>query len=443
MRIKKMLSIIMAIAMVITAVPFSVSTLAADRFMIGSELHTTTKADSDSMIRPNTNIYASPVTRVCYSLANPLKSADGVNSVTTSATPSGIAKNTLLYKDVLYAGETPTATTIVFSADDHVSRDDLTITCSNTSIRLSAVQQDGNNYTWTVLDGCTAGVGELLAFTVSYRYSYTDSGTGKTYNSNRIYKNVAYSYVESVVEPAGIYSYRRTWMNWGLGQDTKNRAYLTSFLLGIGVYTNSTTTGSTDFNSTGTTSSYGKMLIAEVNGDTNTKWNVGYLADSNRPTATVYFDKGSYNNLGDQNVRIQTFLNNMASDDKERTNISTDGIYEYYGNVDTSDTEDADDDPISASTADFLKLQQSSSYVKNTGESYLQHFLCTGGSDGSSGTYTLLLNYHTPAAYNDVYLRHSYTITVKTVNKSALRSAVQSVVNKDPDTVTTSPTNGG
>lgn len=232
-------------------------------------------------------------------------------------------------------------------------------------------------------------------------------------------------------------------MNWGLGQDTKNRAYLTSFLLGIGVYTDSATTGSTNFNSTGTTSDYGKMLIAEVNGDTNTKWNVGYLADSNRPTATVYFDKGSYNNLGDQNVRLQTFINNMASDDKERTTISTDGIFEYSGSVNTSSKEDADDDPITASNVDFLKLQKSNSTVKNTGESYLQHFACTGGSDGSSGTYTLLINYHTPAAYNDVYIRHSYTITVKTVNKSSLRAAVQSVVNKDPDNVTTSPTNGG
>lgn len=210
MRIKKILSIIMAVAMIITAVPFGVCSLAADKLMVGSELHSTTKADSDSLIRPNTNIYASPVTRVCYSLANPLKSASGANSVTTSATPSGIAKNTLQYNSVLYAGETPTSTVIVFSADDHVKKADISISCSNSSIRLTEVQQDGNNYTWTVIDGCSAGAGELLAFTVSYKYSYKDNGTGKTYNSDKTYKNVAYSYVESVVEPAGIYSYRRT-----------------------------------------------------------------------------------------------------------------------------------------------------------------------------------------------------------------------------------------
>ena len=270
-----------------------------------------------------------------------------------------------------------------------------------------------------------------------------DNGTGKTYNSDKIYKNVAYSYVESVVEPAGIYSYRRTWMNWGLGQDTKNRAYFSSFLLGIGVYTDSTTTGGTNFNGEGTTADYGKMLINESNGGTYTKWNVGYRANSDRPAATIYFDKGSYNNLSDQNVRIQTFVNNVSSDEDEITTISTDGIYEYSGNVDTFEDEGSNSSNIREGNADFLKLQKSSSSARNVGESYLQYFASTGGNEGTSGTYTLMLNYHTPAGYNDVYLTHSYTITVKTVNKSALRSAVQTVVNKDPDTVTTSPTNGG
>ncbi len=443
MRIKKALSIIMAVAMIITAVPFSVGSLAADKFQVDSEVFGTTKADSDSLIRPNTNINASPITRVCYSLANPLKSASGLNSVTTQATPSGIAKNSMRYASVLYAGETPTATTIVFSADDHVSSDNISISCSNESIRLSSVQKSGNNYTWTVLDGCAAAVGETLAFTVSYRYSYHDNGTGKTYNSDKIYKNVAYSYVESVVEPAGIYSYRRTWMNWGLGQDTKNRAYFSSFLLGIGVYTDSTTTGGTNFNGEGTTADYGKMLINESNGGTYTKWNVGYRANSDRPTATIYFDKGLYDNLSDQNVRLQTFVNNVSSDEDEITTISTDGIYEYSGNVDTFEDEGSNSSNIREGNADFLKLQKSSSSARNVGDSYLQYFASTGGNEGTSGTYTLMINYHTPAGYNDVYLTHSYTITVKTVNKSALRSAVQTVVNKDPDTVTTSPTNGG
>ena len=101
MRIKKALSIIMAVAMIITAVPFSVGSLAADKFQVDSEVFGTTKADSDSLIRPNTNINASPITRVCYSLANPLKSASGLNSVTTQATPSGIAKNSMRYASVL------------------------------------------------------------------------------------------------------------------------------------------------------------------------------------------------------------------------------------------------------------------------------------------------------------------------------------------------------
>ena len=91
MRTGRIISVILALAMILTMAPVSFGSFAS-AVDIGDETVDITKAHSDELIRPNATVEVTPVTRTCFSLSNPYKEAVGSNSYIIAATPSGIAK---------------------------------------------------------------------------------------------------------------------------------------------------------------------------------------------------------------------------------------------------------------------------------------------------------------------------------------------------------------
>ena len=93
MKLRKYLSVILALAMILTMAPVSVGGFSASAISIGDESIDINTAHSDELLRPYATVEVTPVTRACFSLSTPLKEASGSSAVITAATPSGIAKN--------------------------------------------------------------------------------------------------------------------------------------------------------------------------------------------------------------------------------------------------------------------------------------------------------------------------------------------------------------
>ena len=429
---KKALSVLLAIAMLITAVPMSLTGFAAD-VSVGTEAEQVNTAQSDTLIRPSATLTATPVTRVCAATTNPMKATTGAG-YTVAATPSGIPQNSYTYAAAAYAGETPTATTIVFTPGMEVT--DIAISCSNANITYGAYTVSNNVHTITVADGCSATVGETLIFTVSYKYVYTDSVTGKTYNSDKTFETTCYSYVESVLEPAGVYSYRRTNNGWG---STKGRTYINTFIVGEGTYSESVNySGSANFNAGGFTSDYGRMLETSSDGNSR-RYNAAYGADDNRPITHVYMDKGANSTLADLNLRVQAWAANQSDEDDEIPEVGFYNLYEYSGNVKTFDGETEEDPLQGSSNSSALAMQDpDASSLKKfyTGTSWTIPFTGAGPTQENSAadttaTYTIVVDMQTAVQWSDVSVRHSHTIHVTVFNKANLLASIQKAMNTE------------
>ncbi len=423
---KKALSIILAIAMLITAVPMSLTGFAAD-ISIGSEDTPVNTAQSDTLIRPAATITATPVTRICADPSNPMKGTTGSGTI-VAATPSGIPMTSYAYAAAAYAGETPTYTTITFTPGREVT--DVALTCSH---EITTGEYTINNGVHTVtVTGGTANVGDTIIFTVSYKYVYTDSETGKTYNSDKTFESVCYSHVESVLEPAGIYSYERTNNGWGA---TQNRSYISTFILGEATYSESTSAGSVNFNGAGTTTSYGKMFIDASNDDNSRRWNVSYAADGNRPITHVYMDKGANSTLADLNLRAQAYSANNSDESDEITENSIRNIYEYSGNVQTYGNKTSES-PNGNTASSALSLQKASGSFKMAGTYLTMGFTGAGPAQASAtadttAEYTVIIDMQTAAQWSDVSVTHSHTIKVTVFNKANLLATIQRTQNSE------------
>ena len=427
---KKALSILLAIAMLITAVPMSLTGFAAD-VNIGTETETANTAQSDTLIRPAVTLTATPVTRITSSLSNPMKGT-AETGYTVAATPSGIPQTSYAYASAAYAGETPTATTIVFAPGREVT--DVGIVCSNASVQFNAATVANNVYTVTIQDGATASVGETLIFTVTYKYVYTDSQTGKTYNSDKTFSTTCYSYVESVLEPAGIYSYRRTNNGWG---KTIGRSYINTFIVGEGTYSESVNySGSANFNAGGFTGDYGKMLETSSDGNSR-RYNAAYAAAGNRPITHIYMDKGANSTIADLNARVQVWAANQSDEANEIPEVTISNLYEYSGNVKTYGGDTEKDPEQGGSNSSALAMSNPGGTKKfYTGTGFTIPFTGTGPAQASAAadttaTYTITVDLQTAAQWSDLSIRHSHLVHVTVFNKANLLASIQKVMNTE------------
>ena len=167
---KRIFSLITAVALLLTVVPYTVSGVSA----------ASVTADSSLVLkRPAASMYVTDVTRVAYA-QNSMKQPEGSNSVIISATPSGIPQlNGTFTAAIGYAGETPTPTQITLTPG--VELDAVpTISCSNTTVTISNHTYSNGTYSWYVTGG-TATVGTTLIFTVTYTHTDYNAITGKSY----------------------------------------------------------------------------------------------------------------------------------------------------------------------------------------------------------------------------------------------------------------------
>lgn len=439
---RKIISIIAVIALILSSIPLTV--------MPGSITAAAAPADPQLVLnRPTAGIYVNEVTRVAYA-SNSLKPPSGNNSVIVKATKSGVPYLSGKFANIAYAGETPYATQISFTPG--VTLDSTpTISCTNTTVTFSSSTPAFANgtYTWTVSGG-TAEVGSALVFTVSYVYSETNEISGKTYTNN--YETYCVSYVEAIAAPTGIYSTKRTYEDYFVGSDTKNRSYIATMILGENtygsIYNNGTANGTVDFtNASGFTSevsawtkNFGNMK--NFGGSSASKnFNVSIKADSNRPLSTVYIDKSVTSTLSSLNLRFHTLLPTYTAATKERVTVKVDSSYTVSGIADTFSADDTSNNPsnetIAASelgiTLPTNKTDITTSALSTTMQSYFEGV----GPCKETGTkeYTVSLKYHTPAAWTNVYVGHSFSFRFVTYDKGSLRTLIEEISGTDPTTM--------
>lgn len=430
---KKILSVIIAAALVLTALPMS--------FVSGSAV----TDDSLKLNRPMANFYVSPVTRVAYE-QNSMKAPSGNNSVIVKSTPSGMPYLSSTKTAITYAGETPTATQITFTPGVELDETPV-LSCSNPTVKWNETPVYSNGtYTWTVSGG-SATAGAFIVFTVSYKFSETNVVTGKTYTNT--YTTSAATHVEAIATPAGIYTTKRTYENWGLGSTTKNRSYVASFILGQNtygsIYNNGDADGSIAFDryswtldNAGWTDVYGAMQ--HFDGDDSTRnYNVAYGVDTNRPVATVYFDTSMNSTLSDLNLRM--IATNLCQSDEtdERVTVTLNNVAVLAGSVKTFESSKDDFELTSSPTqAAQLNITKPTLALYAIGANLTSYFTGTGPAANNATTdYTVAYQFKTSAQWNEVFTTHNYTLRVVTYDKGALRSLVENVQSLDPTVMTT------
>ena len=430
---KKILSVILAAALVLAALPVCITT--------GSAV----TDDSLKMNRPMANLYVTPVTRVAYE-QNSMKAPSGNNSVIVKSTPSGMPYLSSTKTAITYAGETPVATQIVFTPGVELDETPVLL-CNNSTVKWNETPTHSNGtYTWTVSGG-TATAGTFIVFTVSYKFSETNAVTGKTYTNT--YTTSAATHVEAIATPAGIYTTKKTYELWGVESSTKNRSYVASFILGQNtygsIYNNGAADGSIAFDryswtldNPGWTDVYGAMQHFDGE-DASRNYNVAYGVDTNRPVSTVYFDTSMNSTLSDLNLRMVVTNLCQAEEYDERVSVTLNDVAVLDGSVKTFDGSKDDFNLTSDSVqAAQLNITKPTLVLYAIGANTTSYFTGMGpGTNNTSTDYTVAYQFKTSAQWNEVFVTHNYTLRVVTYDKGALRSLVENVQSLDPTVMTT------
>lgn len=440
-KMKKIISILVAVVLVLTALPLS---------FISGTAASSQPDESLKLNRPMANLYVTPVTRVAYA-ANSMKAPSGNNSVIVKSTPSGMPYLSYGKTALAYGGETPVATQITFTPGVTLSEEPV-LSCSNATVRWNNAVYSNGTYTWTVTGG-TAVSGSVIVFNVSYTYSETNPITGKTYTNSYITSGT--SYIEAIATPAGVFTTKRTYADYGLGTETMNRSYVASYILGQNAYGSILNSGEPDgsvafgtsswtVDSTGWTDEYG-MMQSFSDSDATRNYNVGYKVDSNRPLVTVYFDTSVNSTLSDLNLRTIATNLTMSDESDERVTVSMNDFAVLSGNVATF--EEGDDDFELSSDVDAknqLNITKPTTSMYAIGGSLYSYFTGVGpGTENTTTDYTVAYQYKTSAGWNDVFVAHSYTLRVVTYNKGALRNLIENVQSIDPSVATTDISENG
>ena len=446
---RKAVSILMVIALVLSSIPLTL--------VSGGITAAAAPADPTLVLnRPTASIYVNEVTRVAYS-TNSLKPPVGNNSVIVKATKSGVPYLSGKFATIAYSGETPYATQISFTPGVTLESAP-TISCSNTTVTYasSTPAYANGTYTWTVSGG-TAAAGSTLIFTVSYSYTETNGLSGKTYTNS--YETQCVSYVESILTPAGINTSKRTYAEYGLGQDTKNRSYIATQILGENVYgsvyANGTGNGSIDYTNTQAftssvsawTGDFGVMKDFS-DGTASRNYNVAYAADSNRPLSVVYIDKSVTSTLASLNLRFHTVLPTYATDSNERVSVAIAKVFCVGGIVKTFSSANTENDPSTDTAVEnALSITPSKNSIQMTNTaigSTLQSYFEGVGPCRETGTkeYTVSINYNTPGGWAAVYVGQSFSFRFITYDKGSLRTLVEEIHGTDPTTMSTELADG-
>ena len=346
---KKIISMLLAIAMVLTVAPTSVLASAAGSVTYGNVTFAANEFTVDT----------SATTEVIR-VANQVGSFSLGNAV-VPATPSGIPQNTGTFASVGYGGETPanpkislTVTGAQLDETPKPTATGATLTIKDGVLVSSNSSTKTYTYEWEVTAG-TAEVGANVVFQINYKIS------GKTYTT------YAFSHVENILVMNGFNTYKakkdgdtgstnsrhslivqiqshKMYSNMCSDSSVSNRVvgyinYATSAawsgdaLLGCGSesdFDNSTNAyGSKAQNEAITGDEVPALIKSSTTGTSGSRYNMCYGVDSNRGQPIIYMDTGSGETFRDLNLRVSV----QNAEMKNFTNATIAGMYFYNGKV--------------------------------------------------------------------------------------------------------------
>ncbi len=309
------------------------------------------------------------------------------------------------------------------------------ITCvnSNSSVNnivMSAATHnaDEKSYTWLIASG-TANVGDTLQFKITYKYN------GRTYVSN------AYSYVESIAQPAGNFvttesKYESGLFGWGSNYYAGVSA--ATRVLGINTYGSleSFTTSSSDLRgyynasansfvmrSSADYVTYGVSRSQSTKSDDNL---LSYNINDRRSYADVYVDTSVTDSFADLNLRYA-----VAKVEKIGGNDT-----QVLDNVVTKKGNEKADSNLTG-TGDYELGTMAATGVMGVADQYVTTF--TGGKssnafvDGAEYTIVTKLSAAYSGAENATYF--PVGLRIHTVDKGALRTLINDILhNYTPET---------
>ncbi|MBQ8016014.1 MAG: InlB B-repeat-containing protein, partial [Clostridia bacterium] len=203
---KKIISMLLAIAMVLTVAPVSLLASAADYEYKAPEF-------TENEFTVSTS--ATEVIRVAagansFSLGNTI----------VSATPSGIPASNGTYRSVAYAGETPSFPTVTFSITGKKLAGEpvLTITGASPSKGNAVVTENGSTttYTWTLTGGTATAGADVI-----YQFDYTVGTIA--------YTSYAFAHVENIIVMNGFESYRDNAGSTSYSTDSTRHALIVQY----------------------------------------------------------------------------------------------------------------------------------------------------------------------------------------------------------------------
>ncbi|MCR4615090.1 MAG: InlB B-repeat-containing protein [Clostridiales bacterium] len=439
----RVVSLILAVAMIFGMVPWSVISFAEDNSSVQPQ---TVEITPLRRPKPDVSIYADPVTRVAFAQYS---TASG--STIVAATPSGIPELNSDYATQAYAGETPSSTKIVLTINPFSSEyegynprllTDPIISCDNTTVTFSNLEIDGYDYTWTVTGG-TADAGTCLKFKVLCSFTWDNPYTYTEVTD--IYEIYTYSYVESICFPAGAHVYTTDGKS-GSGSDELADVHYVSRIMGKNTYSDLATSGdykrgyfdfvSTSFSEKSSTPDCSAVYWGPSRTHDNgaTYINGSTAADSNRSKAIVYLDT-SVDTITSLNLRMNFFQPvNLRNGSNSSGTQYYKGIFVKDGNVSYSTDTTSDSSAVSALGVRSVVVSPADSglaTMSGKGATVTETFT---GSTTTAATYTLIPYFFTKntktswtIASKNNHTRMATALEIVTVDKGSLRNAINAV----------------
>ncbi len=409
---------------------------------------------------PNVTLRVPDVIRV-GSADSPMESGNAIKKATASGVPDFIGT----YATQAFAGETPFWPSITFRSSSAVNV--LSIAVTGTGASVSPVFREGNlsNTTYAMWEiwGGTATAGTALKISVEYSYTWANPYTGC--NITDTFKTCAYSYVENIVFPSGVWVFAHSDPLPG-GSYSADVVYV-SRLLGKGVYSsyigrdaNPTAeysagyhsfSGSQPTHTNDTTIPKSTMLIAKPDGRDAGNYFIAngtgsYPGDRDRGKTTVYLDP-SAQTLTTSNFRMHFFIHSSL-----RCSSAT----LYYEGVAVKDGNVA----YSAGTGSLVGSDSAANTALNPSPvpGYDINFAAAGATTtttlrgtGASGSYTLITKWKATGEkfgpFGDVPYMHYYhavTIDIVRLDRTGLRTVLNTAVGTQlSDTLTLVKTENG
>lgn len=415
-RVKRFISIILAVTMVFSIVSVEFSSVSAGKVVMSE------KGVVSIVAPPVVNISATKVARVAAS-ANSLLAGNTL----VKATPSGVPDlGTATYANAAYAGETPIWPSVSFTLPAGITLDaspplSITAATEGGSVSMSSVAKDAQTYSATVTGG-TATPGKSIVYTVSYYYEGAN------------YLTYAYSYVESILMPSGIHYFYQPYDFGVTGQ--AGRMAINYRYLGVNVYSGEGTGGSHGYYNFAGDSFVNNPVsphkvqfnVSNTKG-TKSQFNGGYKADGNRSQASVYVDTSTATSLADLNLRVSFFLfDNLSNYSSDNRLI---GSFVQAGNVNSVSDEESTSDPANDATAlAQLGIAGTSNLLINKGDTITAAFNGPG-PDVSGTSYTVTMKTQAPKGPDGKRTLTGFTsvcLTAYKYDKGALRQKVNDIL---------------